>query len=175
MYPILIRKGVSKLSALAVIGCCQFIDHGPGSGNEVLAAVTQQHPSRDLLRQVPAAHHHSNYSRGGESCTRSCNGGGRKRENLAPEGKQVTGNEGRDDLPPLMYAVLPVVPLVLILGFSPIFHSRIKMDVITAMILSTLISMLFEYIRLRDARAVLTNFELFFDGMGGESLRLWYR
>ncbi len=40
------------------------------------------------------------------------------------------------------------------------------MDVITAMILSTLISMLFEYIRLRDARAVLTSFQLFFDGMG---------
>ena len=26
MYPILIRKGVTKLSALAVIGCAQFID-----------------------------------------------------------------------------------------------------------------------------------------------------
>ncbi|EOI5014252.1 C4-dicarboxylate ABC transporter, partial [Campylobacter jejuni] len=33
MYPILVRSGVSKLSALSVIAICQYIDHGPGSGN----------------------------------------------------------------------------------------------------------------------------------------------
>lgn len=40
MYPILIRSGISPLSALGVIGCCQFIDHGPGSGNVIMAAKT---------------------------------------------------------------------------------------------------------------------------------------
>jgi len=55
MYPILIRKGVSKLSALAVIGCCQFIDHGPGSGNEILAATTSKiHPATYFVHyQLP--------------------------------------------------------------------------------------------------------------------------
>lgn len=38
MYPILIRSGVSKLSALSVIAICQYIDHGPGSGNVIFAA-----------------------------------------------------------------------------------------------------------------------------------------
>lgn len=38
MYPILIRAGVSKLSALGVIGCAQYMDVGPGSGNAILAA-----------------------------------------------------------------------------------------------------------------------------------------
>ena len=38
MYPIFIRAGVSKLSALGVIGCAQYIDVGPGSGNAIMAA-----------------------------------------------------------------------------------------------------------------------------------------
>lgn len=39
MYPILIRSGVSRLS-FTVIATCQFIDHGPGDGNVILAAKT---------------------------------------------------------------------------------------------------------------------------------------
>lgn len=38
MYPILVRSGVSKLSALSVITICQYIDHGPGSGNVIMAS-----------------------------------------------------------------------------------------------------------------------------------------
>ena len=38
MYPILVRTGVSKLSALSVIAICQYIDHGPGSGNVIMAS-----------------------------------------------------------------------------------------------------------------------------------------
>lgn len=38
LYPILVRSGVSPLSALGVIGCCQFLDVGPGSGNANMAA-----------------------------------------------------------------------------------------------------------------------------------------
>lgn len=165
MYPILIRKGVSKLSALAVIGCCQFIDHGPGSGNEVLAAITSNiHPATYFVKyQLPitvpiilaVGVMHSFVQRWWD-----------KREIAVFPGEQEGKVKEDTERPPLVYAVLPVVPLVLILGFSPIFHSKIKMDVITAMILSTLISMLFEYVRLRDARAVLASFQLFFDGMG---------
>lgn len=40
LYPILIRSGVSPMSALGVIGCAQFVDVGPGSGNAILAAQT---------------------------------------------------------------------------------------------------------------------------------------
>ena len=46
MYPILIRSGVSKLSALGVIGCAQYMDVGPGSGNAILAAnITKMDPA----------------------------------------------------------------------------------------------------------------------------------
>lgn len=68
--------------------------------------------------------------------------------------------------PPLPYAILPVIPLVLIIFFSPLLHPVIKMDVTTAMIFSTVIALFFEYYRLRNAKAVLDSFILFFDAMG---------
>jgi DcuC family C4-dicarboxylate transporter len=37
LYPILIRSG-ARNSALGVIGCAQYVDVGPGSGNAILAA-----------------------------------------------------------------------------------------------------------------------------------------
>jgi DcuC family C4-dicarboxylate transporter len=165
MYPILIRKGVSRLSALSVIGCCQFIDHGPGSGNEILAAATAKlHPATYFVKyQLPitipiivaVAATHFVVQRWWD-----------KRENQAAEDLQAGPVKEETDRPPLIYAILPVVPLLLILGFSPLFKSRITMDVITAMIISALISLGFEYVRLRDAQAVLGSLQLFFDGMG---------
>lgn len=44
--------------------------------------------------------------------------------------------------------------------------ASIKMDVITAMLISIAIGMIFEYIRHRDARSVLASIQVFFDGMG---------
>lgn len=40
------------------------------------------------------------------------------------------------------------------------------MDVITAMLISTIVSMVFEFVRLRDIRPVMDNIMTFFDGMG---------
>ena len=40
MFPILVKLGVSRLSATAMIGTTSCIDLGPGSGNSALAAKT---------------------------------------------------------------------------------------------------------------------------------------
>ncbi len=40
------------------------------------------------------------------------------------------------------------------------------MDVVTAMVISTVIAIIFELIRLRNFRDVLASFKLFFEGMG---------
>jgi DcuC family C4-dicarboxylate transporter len=164
MYPILIRVGVSKLSALAVIGCCQFIDHGPGSGNVILAASTagmdpatyfvkyQLPVTIPIILTVAVAHYFVQQWWD-------------KREGYVAQVQDIAEQENHDR-PPLVYAVLPIIPLVLVLGFSPLFKSPIKMDVTTAMLISTLISMIFEYIRLRDLRKVFQSLQLFFEGMG---------
>lgn len=166
MYPILIRTGVSPLSALAVIGTCQFIDHGPGSGNVIMAAKTagldpavyfvehQLPVTIPIIIAVAVAHFLA--QRWWD-----------KREGFVFNQDTLDKIDHNDhSRPPLVYALLPVVPLVLIIGFSPIFKSPIKMDVTTAMIISTAVAMIFEYCRLRSAKAVLDSFMLFFEGMG---------
>jgi DcuC family C4-dicarboxylate transporter len=167
MYPLLIRTGVSKLSALGVIGCCQFIDHGPGSGNEILAAQTSGlNPAVYFVQyQLPitipiilaVAGTHFFVQRWWDT-----------REGFLYDREVLDKLQVKEDQdrPPLIYAVLPIIPLVLIIGFSPVFKSVIKMDVTTAMLLSTAISIGFEFVRLRNARAVLESFMLFFEGMG---------
>ncbi|ADO48284.1 C4-dicarboxylate transporter DcuC [[Enterobacter] lignolyticus] len=166
MYPILIRTGVSPLSALAVIGTCQFIDHGPGSGNVIMAAktagidpavyfVSYQLPiTIPVIIAVAVAHFLA--QRWWD-----------KREGFVFNQETLDKIDNNDRArPPLIYALLPVVPLVLIIGFSPIFKSFINIDVTTAMIISTVIALIFEYFRLKSAKAVMDSFMLFFEGMG---------
>ncbi|MBG5894490.1 C4-dicarboxylate transporter DcuC [Providencia rettgeri] len=166
MYPILIRSGISPLSALAVIGCCQFIDHGPGSGNVIMAAKTADiEPAVYFVQhQLPVtipiiiavAITHFFVQRWWD-----------KREGFVFDLSKIdTIKEDCGNKVPLSYALLPVIPLILIIGFSPLLHPYIKLEVTTAMIISTVIALIFEYVRLRDAKAVMDSFMLFFEGMG---------
>lgn len=166
MYPILIRSGISPLSALAVIGCCQFIDHGPGSGNVIMAAKTAEiEPAVYFVQhQLPVtipiiiavAITHFFIQRWWD-----------KREGFVFDLSKIDAvKEDGGNKVPLSYALLPVIPLILIIGFSPLLHPYIKLEVTTAMIISTVIALIFEYVRLRDAKAVMDSFMLFFEGMG---------
>jgi len=69
---------------------------------------------------------------------------------------------------PLVYLVLPFLPLVFMLGFSKYGIAGIKMNVNLAMFLSLFISMVFEMIRLRDFRKVAASIQTFFKGMGDQ-------
>lgn len=166
MYPILIRAGVSPLSALAVIGCCQFIDHGPGSGNVIMAAKTANlDPATYFIKyQLPVtlpiifvvAITHFFIQKWWD-----------KREGFVFNPAHIDKIDHQDnDCPPRYYAILPIIPLILIIGFSPLMQNVIKLDVTTAMIISTIIALFFEYFRLCSAKAVLDSFMLFFEGMG---------
>lgn len=166
MYPILIRAGVSPLSALAVIGCCQFIDHGPGSGNVIMAAKTANlDPATYFIKyQLPVtlpiifvvAITHFFIQKWWD-----------KREGFVFNPAHIDKIDHQDnDCPPRYYAILPIIPLILIIGFSPLMQNVIKLDVTTAMIISTIIALFFEYFRLLSAKAVLDSFMLFFEGMG---------
>ncbi|STD29328.1 Putative cryptic C4-dicarboxylate transporter DcuD [Edwardsiella tarda] len=166
MYPILIRAGVSPLSALAVIGCCQFIDHGPGSGNVIMAAKTANLDTATyfIKYQLPVslpiifvvAITHFFIQKWWD-----------KREGFVFNPAHIDKIDHQDnDCPPRYYAILPIIPLILIIGFSPLMQNVIKLDVTTAMIISTIIALFFEYFRLRSAKAVLDSFMLFFEGMG---------
>lgn len=167
LYPILIRAGVSPLSALGVIGCCQYMDVGPGSGNAILGAqtagmdVAEFFVNYQLKVFVPItlvlAVVHFFVQRFWD-----------KREGYVYDPKALAEANLKEDesRPPLAYALLPVLPLALIIGFSKVVGSTIKMDVVTAMVISTLVSMVAEYFRTKNFKDVMKSYMLFFEGLG---------
>lgn len=165
LYPVLIRAGVSKLSALGVIGCAQYMDVGPGSGNAILAAnlckldpavyfVNHQLPIFVVTTLLLGVTHYVVQKWWD------------KKEGFTGHDASLDYGNEEASRPPLLYAILPVIPMLLILGFSPLFKSKIKMDVVTAMFVSTFISMAFEYVRTKDFRAVLQSLKYLYEGMG---------
>ncbi|NDJ27460.1 anaerobic C4-dicarboxylate transporter DcuC [Campylobacter sp. MIT 19-121] len=191
MYPILVRSGVSKLSALSVIAICQYIDHGPGSGNVIMASdvakidpavyfVNYQLPTTiPIIIAVGVAIYF---------CSKYFD----KKENFVFDSAQIeaelAANAGKEEelkKPPKIYALLPIIPLVLILGFSSVLdsiivlmgfstaeevkaaaNSAIKMNVPVAMMISTFIAIVFEMIRYKSVVETLNSIMIFFKGMG---------
>ncbi len=189
IYPILVRSGVSKLSALSIIAICQYIDHGPGSGNVILAAKTaeidpavyfvhyQLPVTIPIIVMVGVAIYF---------CAKYFD----KKENFTFNRDDIENLEKCDKneelkKPPRVYAILPIIPLVLILGFSSVLDSimvliglstieeikiasstAIRMNVPVAMMISTFIAILFEIIRYRSLIDTLNSIMVFFKGMG---------
>lgn len=165
MYPILIRSGVSKLSALGVIGCAQYMDVGPGSGNAILAAnITKMDPAVYFVNHQLPIFLTTTLILGAVHFV--VQKWWDKKEGFTGHDDSVNTVKEDETRPPLIYAILPIIPMLFILGFSPIFKSKIKMDVVTAMFLSTFISMAFEYVRTKDVRGTLQSLKHLFDGMG---------
>jgi len=168
LYPVLISLGVSPLSATAMIGTSACLDLGPASGNSILAAKTAEIDVSVYFAQyqLPVAIAtmititilHFFVQRWFD-----------KRDGFKPDtelyidGKSDNKNE---KLPPSIYALLPIIPFVIILSFSKLMHSDIKMDVVTAMLISMFISIMFELIRSRDLKNVCSSLTTIFDGMG---------
>lgn len=165
MFPILTSLGVSREAATAMIATASCLDLGPGSGNATLAAknagldvaiyfASYQIPIAICVMIVVAVSH----ALVQKYFDRKAGHKGERTEFV--QETETSGIFG------LIYAFLPVLPLVLILTFSKLVISSIKMDVITAMILSIFVSMFFELLRTRDLKEVLKSIQVFFDGMG---------
>ncbi len=63
---------------------------------------------------------------------------------------------------PGLYAFLPVFPVILVLVFSPLVISTIKIDVVTAMIVGTILAFVCELFVKRDFRACCKGVQVFF-------------
>jgi DcuC family C4-dicarboxylate transporter len=70
------------------------------------------------------------------------------------------------DNAPLWYAILPVIPLSLILSFSSLWITTIKMNIVMAMFIGLFIGVCCEFIRWRDGKKVFDDIQTFFDGLG---------
>lgn len=174
LYPVMIRAGVSRMTAVAIIGSSRFFDLGPGSANCLLAAKTagiewaeyflhwQIKVYFPLVLTMLIAHYfvqrYWDHREGPDPEETMLREQFLKEQN--DQGSRIPG----------VYALLPVIPLVILLVFNPVvlgqFGINIKVGVPTAIILSTLIAMVFEYIRTRRGLEVLGGMKSFFEGLG---------
>lgn len=165
MYPIMINLGVSRMSAAAVIATTACLDLGPASGNVNLASKIAEMPVTEyfLTYQGPVAIAgmltiavlHMVVQRWFDL-----------REAKNPVAYEETENtEQTLSTPPLWYALFPMIPLILIFTFSKMIISTVKIDVVTAMLISFAVAMAVETLRF-GGKKVFKDILVFFDAMG---------
>jgi DcuC family C4-dicarboxylate transporter len=165
MFPVLVSLGVSRLSATAVIATTLCLDWSPSDTGTILSASTAgidpvlywtnyQIPIAAVVIPVVAVLHFFVQKWFD------------KREGHVVQATTFTEAETNEKLPPMIYAILPALPLALILIFSSLWINWIKMDIIKAMFIGVAIGMIFEYFRYRDGKKVLADIQSFFDGLG---------
>jgi DcuC family C4-dicarboxylate transporter len=168
-FPILVNLGVSRLSATAAIATTLCLDWSPGDSGTLLSAgavgiepavywIKYQVPIAAAVIPVVAVLHYLTQrwmdKRDGHV--------------VAPQTFELSADEkAKAATPaPAWYAILPVIPLALILTFSPLCVTTIKMDIIKAMIIGLAVAMIVEFARSRDGKKVCADIQVFFDGLG---------
>lgn len=165
MFPILVNLGVSRLSACAVIATTLCMDWSPTDPGSILSATTagldittywtQYQVPVTIAVLIAGAIAHFFVQRYFD-----------KQDQHVVERSNKEKIVHETQLPPKIYAVLPMIPLFLILIFSDLWISWIKMDIIKAMFIGLFITMVCEYIRHRDGKKVFDDMQPFFDGLG---------
>lgn len=171
LYPLMRSVGLSRLSACAPIATAVAVEIGPAQGNvnfaaeiiginvveyvvryqllvgaTALAVIAVLHIVVQKYFDYREAHHHSLLAE----------------EVITVDAKTQEALEKA----PTIYAILPIIPLVLIFTFNKLTISSINMDVTTAMLVSVTVSLIFEYFTLGNAKKVINSIQIFFDGMG---------
>jgi DcuC family C4-dicarboxylate transporter len=80
--------------------------------------------------------------------------------------EETAEQKAEDAGAPAFYALLPIVPIALVLVFSPLLVKSIKMHVVTAMIAGALLGLVCELLARRDVKGAFKGFQTFFGGMG---------
>lgn len=173
MFPILVALGVSRLSATAAIATTLCLDWSPSDTGTIFAA--------ELAGIDPVIYWHD-YQVPIALCVFPVVGilhyftqkymDKRDGHVVRPLDDHHSVEVNTDNValdnshPPLIFAILPLIPLALILVFSPLMIESIGMDIIKAMLIGTSVGMIAQYIRTRNAKQVCEDLGVFFDGMG---------
>ena len=89
-----------------------------------------------------------------------------KKDSFVPGAQSVAQAEEEGRKAPAIHALLPVLPVALVLVFSPLVIKSIKIDVVTAMILGAVVAFFFELVATRDFKSSCKGLQVFFKGMG---------
>ena len=167
MFPILIGLGVSRLSATAAVATTLCFDWSPSDTGTILSAETAglnpvvywtdyQVPIVLVAFVVVGTLHYFTQKYMDK----------RDGHVVQPMEVEKPAEDDPADSAPLWYAVLPVIPLALILSFSPLWITSIKMNIVMAMFIGLFIGACCEYMRWHDGKKVLGDIQTFFDGLG---------
>jgi len=169
MAPILIELGVSKLTALSVIVAATIFDQGPGSANTAMAARIIGIDAIDyfIRYQLPvvlptglvaiALFYLSNRYFD------------RKDALAGKDGESSAASDVERPDCPLYFAFLPILPLAVLVVFSPIVRLlpyTISINTTTAMLFSTFIALILVAISKRSAKIAFMDMSAFWSGMG---------
>lgn len=164
MFPVLVSLGVSRVAATAAIATTLCLDWSPSDTGTILSATTAgidpviywttyQVPIAMITIPVVAVLHYFTQKYMD------------KKDGHVAAPIEIEKVEEADKTP-LYYAILPIVPLCLILSFSDLWIKTIKMDIIKAMMIGVTVGMAFEFFRNRDMKKTFTDIQVFFDGLG---------
>lgn len=174
VYPVLVSLGVSRFTALSVIAAATLFDQGPGSANTAMAAelIGQSNVEYFITHQLPLViptslvvvtlfYFNNRYFDKKDE----------KREQgmavPASEDVEVTSVEKPDV--PLAFALLPILPLALLIVFSPfvgLFQPAVTLGTTTAMLFSLFLSLVFVWFHTRSLQVTFGAFAGFWKGMG---------
>lgn len=162
-YPILVGLGIGKLSAAAAILATGSIDWGPNDGAAIFAA--------ENVVGVSVVDYFMNYQwiPGAISVLtiatimvvyfRKLD-----KKNNANTAIEVSTIEEKGKGIPRIYAILPSLPLLLVIGFS--LFTTIEMDVFTASVISLIVVFILEIIIKKDSKEVGKSIAIVFKAMG---------
>ncbi|MDR0766104.1 MAG: C4-dicarboxylate transporter DcuC [Odoribacteraceae bacterium] len=165
IYPVLVGLGVSRVSAVSVISACTVFDMGPASANTARAA--------ELIGKSNVAYFVENQLALTIPLTLLLmilyffvNRHFDKQEGTPRE--TFKKSEFKTTVP-LVYALLPVLPLILLIVFSrfvQLSENAIILETTTATFIGLLVAFAFELIRRRSMKEVFASLKTFWEGMG---------
>ena len=166
IFPILLKLGVSRISAVSVITACTAFGIGPASAITASATQIAQEDAINyfITEQLPLMlpmcvvlmityYFVNRYF-------------DKKLEIAAVKHEENASNQTKA---PAFYAIIPILPLLLLIVFSDLFQffeSPIVLDTTTAMFISLFVGIVFEFFRVRNLKTVLESLSVFWNGMG---------
>jgi DcuC family C4-dicarboxylate transporter len=166
-YPVLVSLGCSKLTALSAIAAATIFDQGPGSANTAMAAslIGKSNMEYFVSDQLPLVipttivvmtlYYFSNKYF--------------DKRDLKRGHEAVVTQSGPTKKPdvPLIYAILPMLPLLLLVIFSDyVGLVDIHLSTTVAMLFSLIVSVIVVMIFTRNFRSVMDMLDSFWKGMG---------